>query len=123
MDFGNGFQNFFFSGVPFLVFIIFIIVIMLFMTTLLKAIKESAKNNKLPEKSEPARIINKRTHTWGGRGNMSARTTYYITFELENDERLEVPVSSASSGLYIEGDTGVLIHKGTKFINFEREAN
>jgi hypothetical protein len=52
---------------------------------------------------------------------MSASTSYYVTFETEAGERLEFPASSEFIGVHVEGDAGILTHRGTRFINFERE--
>ncbi len=121
MSFGSPFDNFMFSAVPFFIFIIFAIVIMVFITSFVKGIGQYLRNNSIPEENAPARLVAKRTHTWGGHGNMSAHTSYYATFELENGERLEFPVSSQFFGMHVEGDAGMLNHRGTRFIGFERE--
>ena len=121
MGFGNPFDNFMFSAVPFFVFIVFAIVIMIFVTSLGKGITQYLRNNGIPEENIPARLVAKRTHTWGGHGNMSAHTSYYATFETEKGERLEFPASSQFFGMHIEGDAGMLTHRGTRFIGFERE--
>lgn len=121
MGFGNPFGNFMFSVVPFFIFIVFAIVIMIFITSLVKGTGQYFRNNRTPEENIPARLVAKRTHTWGGHGNMSAHTSYYSTFETETGDRLEFPVSSEFSGMHVEGDTGMLTHRGTRFINFERE--
>lgn len=121
MGFGNTFDSFMFSIVPFLVFIIFAVVIMVFITSLVKGLRQYFKNNSQPVVTEPARIIAKRTHTWGGNGNSSAHTSYYMTFEFENGERKEFPASSSMYGMSAEGDVGMLTHQGTRLIDFERE--
>lgn len=121
MGFGNPFDNFMFSAVPFFVFIVFAIVIMTFVTSLVKGVGQYARNNRMQEESIPARLVGKRTHTWGGHGNMSAHTSYYATFETEDGKRLEFSASSKFFGTHVEGDTGILTHQGTRFIKFERE--
>lgn len=121
MGFGNPFDDFMFSAVPFFIFIVFAIVIMVFVTSLVKGIGQYFKNNSIPEESIPARLVAKRTHTWGGQGNMSAHTSYYATFETESRDRLEFPVSSQFFAMHVEGDAGLLTHRGTRFIGFERE--
>lgn len=121
MGFGNPFVDFLFSAVPFLVFVIFAIVIMIFITSLVKGAGQYFRNNSIPEEQIPARLVTKRLHTWGGHGNMSAHTSYYATFETEKGERMEFPVGSQFSGMHVEGDTGILTHRGTRFIGFERE--
>lgn len=121
MGFGNPFDGFMFSTFPFIVFIFFAIFLMIFITSLVKGFQQYFRNNSTSEKSIPARLISKRTHTWGGHGSMSAHTSYYATFETETGERLELAVGGQFSGMHVEGDTGILTHRGTRFINFERE--
>ncbi|HYE84403.1 MAG TPA: DUF2500 domain-containing protein [Clostridia bacterium] len=121
MGFGNPFDNFMFSAIPFFIFIVFAIIIMVFITSFVKGIGQYFRNNSLPEQQIPARLIAKRTHTWGGHGNMSAHTSYYATFETEKGDRLEFPIGSQFSGMHVEGDAGMLTHRGTRFISFERE--
>jgi hypothetical protein len=50
----------------------------------------------------------------------SARTLYYITFEVESGDRLEFKVNGEEYGLCSEGDEGRLSFKGTRYIGFER---
>lgn len=121
MGFGNPFDEFMFSAVPFFVFIVFAIVVMVFVTSLVKGVGQYLRNRSIPEETIPARLVAKRTHTWGGHGNMSAHTSYYATFETQKGERLELPASSSFIGVHVEGDTGMLTHRGTIFIAFERE--
>lgn len=121
MSFGNPLEDFMFSAVPFLVFIFFAIFMMIFVTSLVKGAGQYFRNNNTPEKIVPARLIAKRTHTWGGHGNMSAHTSYYATFETEEGERLELPVGGTFSGTHVEGDTGLLTFRGSRFIDFQRE--
>ncbi|MGE5633236.1 MAG: DUF2500 domain-containing protein [Caulobacteraceae bacterium] len=121
MNFGSPFDNFMFSTVPFFVFIVFAIVIMVFVTSFVKGIGQYFKNSSEPRESVPARLISKRTHTWGGHGNMGAHTSYYVTFEFENGDRLEFPVNTDFFGVHAEGDLGIMTHQGTRFLGFERE--
>lgn len=121
MRFGGPLESIMFSAIPFFVFIFFGIFLMIFVTSLVKGAGQYFKNNNTPEKIIPARLVAKRTHTWGGHGNMSAHTSYYATFETQEGERLELPVSGKFTGMHVEGDTGVLTYRGTRFIDFQRE--
>lgn len=117
----NPANDFMFTAMPIFVGFIFIIVIGIFIFTIGKGITEYASNKSKEVVTIPARVIGKRPHTWGGTGNTSAHTSYYMAFELENGERLEVPVKSNFYGLHVEGDVGMLTHQGTQMIGFERE--
>ncbi len=121
MSFSNPIDNLMFNMMPFLVFTIFAIVIMVFVTSLVKGLALFFKNNSKPIRQVPARIVSRRTHVWGGSGSLASHTSYYVTFEYEDGERLELPVREQFYGLNAEGDTGILNHQGTRFIGFERE--
>ncbi|MDD3705277.1 MAG: DUF2500 domain-containing protein [Clostridiaceae bacterium] len=121
MRFGNPFSDFMFSTVPFFIFIVFAIIVMVFVTSFVKGIGQYFRNNSIPEKNIPAKLVAKRTHTWGGHGGTNVHTSYYATFETENGDRLEFSVSSQFYGMHIEGDAGILTHKDIRFIDFERE--
>jgi hypothetical protein len=117
----NSASNFMFSIVPVIIGIIFIIVICGFVFAFVNGLKQYASNKEKPVETVPARIIGKRPHTWGGAGDSSAHTSYYVTFELENGERMEIPVNDSFYGMHVEGDTGMLTHQGTQMMSFERE--
>jgi len=119
--FFSPFDNFMFNAVPIIVITFFIIITCIIVTGIVKGIRENIRNSKMEEVTIPARIITKRTHVWGGTGNSSAHTSYYVTFEDENGERIEFSVSSSFYSMHAEGDTGMLTHQGTRFINFERD--
>jgi hypothetical protein len=121
MGFGNPFESFMFSIGPFFIFIIFAIVVMIFITSLVRGLGQYFRNNNQPMETVPAKLIAKRTHTWGGQGESSAHTSYNITFEFENGDRMEFPSSSSFYGMNAEGDIGMLTHQGTRLIDFERE--
>lgn len=115
------FDSFMFNAVPVFVFIIFAVVIIGFIFTIGKGIQQHASNKAKPVETVPARIVTKRPHTWGGSGDSAAHTSYYVTFELENGERLELPVGGEFYGMNAEGDVGMLTHQGTYLLSFERE--
>ena len=50
-----------------------------------------------------------------------ASTSYYVTFQVESGDRIELGVSGMEYGMLIEGDTGRLSFQGTRYLSFERE--
>lgn len=114
-------DNFMFSAMPVIGMIIFFIVIAGFVFAIGSGVKQYASNKSKPIETVPARIIGKRPHTWGGSGDSSAHTSYYVTFELQNGERIEMPVMDSFYGMHVEGDVGMLTHQGTHMMSFERE--
>ena len=88
-------------------------------------IKEWSYNNKQPIIPVVSTVISKRTNVSHSHNNTtnigSSSITYYITFQFDNSERLELRVSGENYGVITEGDRGVLSFQGTRFISFERE--
>lgn len=114
-------DSFMFNAMPVFVGIVFVIVICGFVFSIGKSVQQYAANKEKPVETVPARVITKRPHTWGGAGESSAHTSYYVTFELENGERIEMPVNGSFYGMHAEGDIGMLTHQGTQLMSFERE--
>ena len=47
-------------------------------------------------------------------------TTYYVTFQVESGDRMELRLSGTEYGQLAEGDTGKLSFQGTRYLGFER---
>ena len=88
----------------------------LFISTLIKNAKQNQKNNNSPRLITEATIVTKRTHVWGDH----SRTDYYVTFQFESGDRLELEIPYNQFGYLVEGDKGKLTFQGTRYINFER---
>ena len=136
MAMGFGFSDFGFSGFGggFAVFqimftLVFVIVIGIFLVTAVKGISQWNKNNQSPRLTVPATVVAKRTnvshhhhHNHGGAGmhHTTHSTTYYVTFQVESGDRMELNVSGAEFGMLVEGDRGRLTFQGTRYLGFER---
>ena len=105
-----------FSLMPF--FFILIGGILLF--AIISNLTEWSKNNASPVLTVPAKVVTKRTRTSGGAGDSSASTTYYVTFEVQSGDRMEMRLSGREYGQLAEGDFGLLTFQGTRFQTFER---
>ena len=46
---------------------------------------------------------------------------FYVTFEVESGDRMELSVVGSEFGLLVEGDKGRLTFQGTRYLGFERE--
>ena len=115
-------NSFMFGGIFNLMF--FIVPLFMFVMIVLGvygAVKEYRYNNKQPIVPAEAKVIGKRTNVSGGGDNHSASTSYYITFELINGERLELSVSDNDYAYIVEGDKGILTFQGRRFKSFERK--
>jgi hypothetical protein len=51
----------------------------------------------------------------------STSTSYYVTFEFESGDRLELHVPHSEFGYLIEGDMGRLTFQGTRYKGFQRD--
>jgi len=133
MGIGFGFHDFGF-GMGFSVFqimftIIFVLVIVFFIVTIVKGIGQWNKNNNSPRLTVPATVVAKRTnvshhrHTHGNTGmhHTTHSTTYYVTFQVESGDRMELCVEGNEFGMLVEGDWGRLTFQGTRYLSFERE--
>lgn len=78
-------------------------------------------NDQQPVLSTSAQIVSKRLSVSGGGNDLPASTFYFVTFEVLEGERHELPVSGTEYGLLVEGDQGILVSQGTRYMGFERQ--
>jgi len=121
--FGMGFDMF---GIMFT--IVFVLVIGTFIVTAVKGIGQWNKNNNSPRLTVPATVVSKRTnvsrhHHGGANGHHHhhTSTTYYVTFQVESGDRMELHVAGHEYGMLVEGDNGSLTFQGTRYLGFERQ--
>ena len=129
MGFGPGFGSSF--GMGFGTFeamfgIMFVLVIGVFVVTFVRGIGQWNKNNNSPRLTVPATVVSKRAnvshhHSAGEHHHSHTSTSYYVTFEVESGDRMELHVPGTEYGLLVEGDTGNLSFQGTRYLGFERE--
>lgn len=48
-------------------------------------------------------------------------TWYYVTFQFDSGDRMELPVNAFQYGMMAEGDYGQLTFQGTRCIDFKRQ--
>jgi Protein of unknown function (DUF2500). len=91
---------------------------------IIRGIIQWHNNNKAPFLTVNSIIIAKRkyisTTNYTNNNNNKVDTTYYITFEIEDGNRIEFCVPDSKYGLLVEGDKGLLSFKGTRYKGFER---
>lgn len=107
--------------------LVFALVFVLFIVTAVKGISQWSKNNHSPKLTVPATIVAKRTnvsrHRSGGANghhHHHTSTTYYVTFQVESGDRMELNVAGHEYGMLAEGDKGKLSFQGTRYLGFER---
>lgn len=125
MSFGFGLMDALF---PVFFIIIFVIVIGTFIVSGVHSVSRWNRNNNSPRLTVSARVVNKRTqvgyHRHKGASDhyhTHSYTNYFVTFEVDSGDRMELEVSGEESGLMVEGDQGVLTFQGTRFLGFERK--
>ena len=87
-----------------------------------RARKTIHRNDHAPRVSVPATVVAKRVAISRSRNTSAMNmTSYYVTFELDNRERMELYVHGHEYGLLVEGDHGMLTFKGDAFLDFHRD--
>lgn len=109
-------------GLPFesaYISIIFLIVFGSIAFSIVKGLVIWSKNNHSPILTVRAKVVTKRTNIRGGSNNRGI-TSYYVTFERPNGERLELKVNGYDYGQLVEGDRGMLTYQGRRYQTFIR---
>lgn len=99
-----------------------LLIIGIFVFVILKMIRVWMTNNASPLISASCTVVTKRSEVWGGSGDSSASTSYYVTFQFDDGTRLELQVINRDYGMIVEGDRGELLYQGTRFKEFKRFA-
>ena len=105
-----------------LFFILFFLVIGMFIITIIRNIGEWVNNNNSPCLSVPASVVAKRrtTHHHHSNGHHHHTHSYYVTFQVESGDRMELKVRRSVCVQLIEGDAGTLSVQGTRYLGFEK---
>ncbi len=117
---------FMFDVFPYIFIAMFVLVFGIILFTLIRGISQWNKNNKSPRLTVPVRIVAKRTqvhhhnHRNGNHTHHTASTSYYVTFEVDSGDRMELSVDGYQYGMLVEGDRGNLTFQGTRFLDFQR---
>ena len=122
MGFGFGFAAF-----EVMFTIVFVIVIGTFVVTAVRGVGQWNKNNNSPRLTVPATVVAKRTNVTrhrhsgaNGHHHHHTSTSYYVTFQVDSGDRMELDVAGEEYGLLVEGDRGNLSFQGTRYLGFER---
>ena len=108
-------------------FIVFGLALCTVIMTLVKGITEWNKNNHSPRLTVPATVVTKRTDVTrrrrsgtNGHHHHHTSTSYYVTFEVESGDRMDLHMTGSEYGMLVEGDRGNLSFQGTRYLGFER---
>ena len=119
---------FFGSGMFEVMFVlIFTIVIGMFVFAAVSSIRQWGKDNASPRLTVDAVVVSKRTdvarhsglHDEHHMGHTS--TSYYVTFQVDSGDRMELRVTGSDHGMLVEGDRGRLSFQGSRFLGFQRQ--
>lgn len=115
-----------------LIVIIFVVAITMMIISVVRGVGTWNKNNHSPRLTVAAKVVTKRQNTTqhnqpiagdisGAHGYHAAvHTTYYVTFEVESGDRMELSLSGTEYGMLAEGDEGRLTFQGTRYLSFDR---
>ena len=113
---------------PLLFLIVFVFVISTIVGTFVSKAKRERKNDQSLRLTAEAKVVSKRMqvgenrHRHGNDDMMHSYnySKYFVTFEFESGDRVEMPVDGSEYGLLVEGDTGKLSFQGTRYLGFSR---
>ena len=116
------------GGFEILFFLMFCLIFGMVIFTFVRGIGEWNKNNHSPRLTVDATVVTKRSQVRHHHHNASNNamhtthsTTYYVTFQVESGDRMELMVNGSEFGMLVEGDYGKLTFQGTRYIGFERK--
>lgn len=119
-------MGFFGGGFAVLFFLMFFLVFGMILFSIVKGIAQWGKNNASPRLTVDALVVAKRTqvtrHHHYHESGMAVHdtTTYYVTFQVESGDRMELHMNGSAYGMLAEGDVGKLTFQGTRYLGFER---
>ena len=106
--------------------LIFVLFFVLVAAALFRNLAQWRKDEKAPRLTVDAQVVARRTeirrhnHGTGVDGYTTRSASYYVTFQFESGDRLELKVQGHEYGLMVEGDRGKLTFQGNRFLGFER---
>lgn len=120
----------FFGAFEVLFFLAFITIMGTFLVTALRGLGRWKQDNRSPVLHVQATVVTKRSRIGGHHhgdldtpGNRHAYTDYFVTFQVESGDRMELNVPGLEYGMLAEGDYGKLAFQGTRYLGFLRGEN
>ena len=122
---GFGGYGMMFGGFNIMFGLVSFLVLGVFVFVFVKIITQWSKNNNSPRLTVEATVVAKRTnvsrhHHAGDMHMHHTSTTYYVTFQVESGDRMELHVTGSEYGMLVEGDKGKLSFQGTRYLGFQR---
>lgn len=101
--------------------LVFLAILGVFVGTFVSSFKQRRKDDKSPRLTVEATIVTKRQDFRKHSGDsMLHYTDYYVTFQVESGDRMELEVEGRDYGFLVEGDKGKLTFQGGRLLSFER---
>lgn len=119
-------ESLMFNLIPMIVTIGFIVVFGIIIVRAIQGVGQWNKNNNSPVLTVSATVVAKRgeihhhNHHTNDHMHHTSSTTYYITFQVESGDRIELKVTGREYGILVEQDEGNLTFQGTRYLGFER---
>lgn len=128
IGYNTGGMDVMFTIVPIFTGIVFVVVLGMMIFSVIQNAKKWNTNNHSPKLTVDATIVSKRmdVHHYHNHGtdhtmySSSTSTTYYVTFQVESGDRMELRVPVSEYGYMVEGDKGKITFQGTRFLEFKR---
>lgn len=123
---GFGGFDFMFTFMPILFGAFFALILGVIILSLVRSAKREHKNNQSPRLTVEATVASKRMQVGSNmhrNDDMMAHHTYskyFVTFQFQSGDRLELPVTGQEYGMLIEHDHGQLTFQGTRYLGFVR---
>lgn len=110
------FGDMMFNIVPIFIMAVGVFIIGFILYAIFSNVKQGIKNNQSPLLTVPVQVVSKRMHVQGDHSH----TTYFVTFEVQSGDRMELKVDGSEYGMLVEQDLGLLSFQGTRYVSFER---
>lgn len=112
-------EYFFMGGFEIMFLMVFVLIFGMILVMIVRGIGEWGKKNRSPRLDVSATVVSKRTHTMRNQNHTSS-SSYYVTFQVESGDRMELRLGGREYGLLAEGDKGKLHFQGTRYLGFDR---
>ena len=102
--------------------IVFVLIMVVVVMQIVKSLGEWNKNNNSPRLTVTATVVAKRDQVTRHhhQNHTSHSTRYFVTFQVQSGDRMELQLEGREYGLLVEGDRGNLTFQGTRYLGFER---
>lgn len=108
-----------FIAVALIVLVVGIIVVVNVARVFAMAARDASPRASGPSRSAEALVVDKRSQFSGD--DTSTRQQYFVTFQLNDGNRVELEVPATESGILVVGDQGTLDWQGSRYLGFTRQ--